>query len=242
MALQARANPEEDPSILDGALNPKLRKGQTAPTTDELTADALLQILAGTDTTAHTLTIAVYHVLANPSIHQSITRELCTAMPTKQSTLDGPALETLPYLHALIKESLRFAYGAPGRLPRIVPSTGATFCGHPLPPGTVVSASHYVSHHNPAVFGPDEFVFRPERWLGDDVSDLERNMVSFSRGSRACAGMNLAYAELRIVLAHLFRRFELSLWRTTSADMEWKDCYVPNTKGPLKVMIKEASD
>jgi hypothetical protein len=53
---------------------------------------------------------------------------------------------------------------------------------------------------------------------------------------------SLAYAELYLTVAHLFRRFDLTLHDTTAATMEWDDCFTPKTKGHLKVLIKELDD
>lgn len=44
------------------------------------------------------------------------------------------------------------------------------------------------------------------------------------------------------MLAHLFRKFDLELYQTTPADMEWKDCTVFRMMGHLKVLVKEAKD
>lgn len=54
--------------------------------------------------------------------------------------------------------------------------------------------------------------------------------------------MNVAYAELHLTLAHLFRRFEISNNGTSDADLQWKDCLVTLAKGDLKVMLKETVD
>lgn len=54
--------------------------------------------------------------------------------------------------------------------------------------------------------------------------------------------MHVAYAELYLTLAHVFRRFEISNNGTTDADLEWKDCLVPIPKRHLKVTVKEAVD
>ena len=57
-----------------------------------------------------------------------------------------------------------------------------------------------------------------------------------------CTGLHLAYAELNLTLAHLFRRFEITNHGTSDADMEWVDCFAPETMGHLKVMLKESVD
>ena len=106
--------------------------------------------------------------------------------------------------------------GIPGHLPRVVPPAGAVFDGLPLPPGTVVSMSAWLMHHDEAAFGPDPTAFDPERWINQSGSqekaDLirarEKCMVPFGRGSRNCLGQALAMCELFYTTGTIFRHFE----------------------------------
>ncbi|CAF9941589.1 MAG: hypothetical protein ALECFALPRED_009236 [Alectoria fallacina] len=228
------------PTVFDIMLNPNTSKGQWTPELPTLTSDALMLLLAGTNTTAHTLVVAVYNLIHSPHLVQRLVAELRGAMSEPCSQNDWANLEKLPYLRAVVKESLRLSYGAPGPLPRVVPPTGAFLAGQHIPPGTVVSLSNLVYNHDPRVFeNPTQF--RPERWLSGTTSEMERHMVSFSRGSRICLGMDLAYAELYLTLGHLFRRYQLELSGVTSADMEWDDMLVPITRGTLRVHVKEST-
>lgn len=91
--------------------------------------------MAGTDTTAHVLTIATYNALRKPRVLGKLQMELREAIPNKDMWIKSAELEKLPYLCSVIKESLRISSGTPGRLPRVVPSTGAVFCGQRIDPG-----------------------------------------------------------------------------------------------------------
>jgi len=53
---------------------------------------------------------------------------------------------------------------------------------------------------------------------------------------------SLAYAELYLTIAHLFRKFDISLHEMTAADMEWDDCFVPKTRAHLKAVVREVSE
>lgn len=53
---------------------------------------------------------------------------------------------------------------------------------------------------------------------------------------------SLAWAELYICFAHMFRRFEFENAGTTTETMTWTDYFVPYTKGHLMVTLKSASD
>lgn len=75
---------------------------------------------------------------------------------------------------------------------------------------------------NPAIFhDPEDFI--PERWMDSSAKSehLERYILAFGKGTRSCVGINLAYAELYIILATIFRRFPaLKLYNTTERDVE----------------------
>jgi len=188
--ISVSAKNTDPPTIFDTMLDPDVAKGQYTPPVVGLTADAALMFIAGTDTTANALVQATWHVLSNPAVRQTLDTELVTAMPHKDAMLDWATLESLPYLGAVIKEALRFSYGVPGRLVRIVPKEGAVMCGRHIPPGTSVAHSAYVYHTDDSIFR-DATVFRPERWLGpvEERQELEKKMLSFSKGPRACLGI-----------------------------------------------------
>lgn len=58
-------------------------------------------------------------------------------------------------------------------------------------------------HHDESIF-PRADAFRPERW---EDPRLERYLLAFSKGSRQCLGMNLAWAEMYLWVSSVFRRF-----------------------------------
>lgn len=98
----------------------------------------------------------------------------------------------------------------------------------------------YVYHQNPEYFErPSDFL--PERWLDEkSAAENEKNFIAFSRGSRNCIGMNLAYAELYYGFAYIFRKFEMVRAEgMTDRDMDWHDAFVVATFGHLKVNLKK---
>lgn len=85
--------------------------------------------------------------------------------------------------------------------------------------------------HESEVLFHDAKTFNPERWLTDDSAVLERWLVTFSKGPRMCIGQNLAYCEMFLGFAALFRRFDLSLDGNTKADLRYRECYLPQFLG-----------
>jgi cytochrome P450 len=104
----------------------------------------------------------------------------------------------------------------------------------------MLSMSCYVYHQHEPYF-PRASEFWPDRWLDEkSAAEAEKNFIAFSRGSRNCIGMNLAYAELFIGFAYLFRRFEMERAEgMTDRDMEWHDAFVVATFGHLRVKLRE---
>lgn len=96
-------------------------------------------------------------------------------------------------------EGLRLSYGETARSPRVPRDENLAYRGeyegrkyeYVIPKGTAVGASAVLMHHNQDVF-PDSESFIPERWVdekGQRRRELERGMMSFSKGSRQCLGM-----------------------------------------------------
>ncbi|CAG9980940.1 unnamed protein product [Clonostachys byssicola] len=170
-------------------------------TSDEVCAAALTYIVAGTDTTANSLTYLTWSVCRNPKMKARLLDEL-QSLPQDYS---DSHLRKLPFLNHLIDETLRLYSAAPASLPRVVPSNGAELGTYWVPGGTVVSAQPYTMHRDPIVFPrPEEF--NPERW--ETVTpDMKSHFMPFGRAGRICIGMHLAYMELRHGAAKFFLEF-----------------------------------
>jgi cytochrome P450 len=102
-----------------------------------------------------------------------------------------PRMETcdkLPYLDAVIKETLRLYSPLPASEPRTSP-IDSVIDGYTIPANTVVSMSPYSLHRNTDIF-PDPLQFNPERWLGatQQVREMKKWFWAFSSGGRMCIG------------------------------------------------------
>jgi cytochrome P450 len=105
-------------------------------------------------------------------------------MPDATNMAPWATLESLPYLSAVIKESLRLAFGMSSRFIRVAPDATLIYKDYVLPPGTAVSMSSMLLCQHPATFD-EAGSFIPERWLGKiDPS----NIFAFGRGTRMCVG------------------------------------------------------
>ncbi|KAL4744868.1 hypothetical protein BDW72DRAFT_212034 [Aspergillus terricola var. indicus] len=195
-------------------------------TLPRLKDEAMSIVGAGIETTKMASVVTTFHILQNPRILQKLQDELDSAIPDPTAPPSLSVLENLPFLAACIKEGIRLGYGATGRSPRISRTESLRYGAWSIPVGVMVSMDSYHMHHDESVF-PDSYAFVPERWLDgargpDGTGSLNKYLASFSRGTRMCVGINLAYAEITIVLARLFRGFVMELYQTTRKDV---DCY-----------------
>ncbi|KAL0779176.1 hypothetical protein CaCOL14_003660 [Colletotrichum acutatum] len=154
---------------------------------------ALEILVAGSGTSASSLTTALFEILRHPSIEKRLVEELDAAIPDKNVLPTIQTLEKIEYLTACVKEGIRFASAVPSRLPRMVPyGTSEPFIvdGKIVPPGTIVSMSAHTMHSSVDLWGPDARCFNPDRWLGPEAKSLEQYQVAFGKGARMCLGQN----------------------------------------------------
>ena len=212
--------------ILDSKLPPEEKD------LDRLAREGILQVAAGTMTTAWAISVGVYYILENPPILQKLRAELESAIHDPSETTPLAVLESLPYLRAVVLESLRLSFGVTNRFARVAHedmrhtdrSTGRTLV---IPAGTPCSASSLILHYDERTF-PNSREFRPERWL--ENPRLEKYMVSFSKGTRQCLAINLGTSEIYLMLAVIFRTYGT------------KECRMAGDKGRLELFETDIRD
>ncbi|KAF2733668.1 cytochrome P450 [Polyplosphaeria fusca] len=201
---------------------------------------------ASGDTIARSMTAAIYRLHANPSTLQRLKAELMQAIPNPRGDYDLAELEALPYLTAVLKESLRIAALITTRAPLVAPKEHMRYKDWAIPPNTPVSMTLSSLMMDPQSF-PEPAQFQPERWLENNPA-YKKNMerfVPFHRGHRNCIGINLAWCQMYITLAKLVRRFDFELFDVVKErDIDHhRDCFLgeprDDTKGVRVKVIKE---
>jgi len=122
-------------------------KGESLEDAD-VRVEAAGMLVAGTDTTAISLTYLVWAVLSQPALQRDLEAEVASV---HEGYTDAD-LEKLPLLAAVISESLRLYGAAPGGLPRQVPHGGIDMGGYYLPEGTIVQTQAYSFHRDPELW------------------------------------------------------------------------------------------
>ncbi|KAJ6499845.1 cytochrome P450 [Mycena vulgaris] len=224
----------ENPTVLDMAdheiiyhhlLHPDAR--HNVPSKKSLLDESLTLLGAGSETVGNIVTTGVFHVLNNEHVLTMLRMELQESWPNDSSSISYQALEKLPYLTAVLKESMRMAHGVVTPIPRVVGPKDVHILGYDLPAGTVVSMGITFIHESPEIFhSPEKFL--PERWLESTTQQGEaKYFVPFSRGPRMCLGINLAWCELYLLFANTFRKIDMEVYNTSLEDFTFQQHWLP---------------
>lgn len=199
-------------------------------TEDEAIEEAMGLAFAGSGTTSSTL-IYLFYTLSRPE-YRHVQLKLRQELHTRGRKL--AEIKDLPYLNAVIKETMRLYPTIISTLPRVLDSPLQVDDHIVIPAGTTVGMQNYVHHRDPSVYA-DPHSFNPERWIVQDseaASDLEKAFTPFSLGPRNCIGQNLARAELLLATSLVFGRLDLHLSSTTKeSDMEMEDRFAVSPRG-----------
>lgn len=201
----------------------ELRDNPTLPPSEKslsrLEQEGTLLVMAGTESTAKSIGITHYHLLANPHMLSRVRSEL-RSLPPNASFTD---LEQLRYLSAAIAEGNRLSFGLTKRNCRLAPDEAIQYSDYIIPPGTLMSMTSLSVLTDENVF-PDPWVFDPERWLGPNAADCRKYQFAFGRGPRKCIGINLGHAELYMVIAAV-AQFDMELFETDETDVRFQHDY-----------------
>ena len=192
-------------------------------TDDEVIAQAFVFFIAGYETTAATLSYISYELALNQDIQNKLYEEIKTVQDEK-GTIDYETLVKLPYLDAVIAESLR-KYPPSIRVNRITSqkyqlgNTGIT-----LDKGFNVSILAYAIHHNEEYY-PSPEKFKPERFLPENRDQIKPfTYLPFGSGPRNCVGMRFALLETKLALVNIITRFKFVKSSKTQVPLE----FLPN--------------
>ncbi|GAB1744720.1 hypothetical protein NU219Hw_g2259t1 [Hortaea werneckii] len=177
----------------------------------DVTTEIWAVIWAGADTTAIALTAVFYFTHKNPHVLSKLRLEIDEAFDSGKLTSPVRFKDTiqLPFLNAVVKESMRLHPSLGTGLPRVVPPSGAEIAGRWVPGNTTVIMNQNAVHLDPNVFGPDPKAFVPERWLNEDrAAIMSRHDMSFGYGSRICIGRHITMIEMYKLLPVLLRFYE----------------------------------
>lgn len=221
--------------------------------------EAQLAIIAGADTNAITISNICYLLCRHPEYQKRLYQELAD-LPETGGIVDDEHLVGKPYLLGIIHESLRLYPPVPTGVQRVTPPEGAMIAGQFIPGDMVVTTPTYSIQRGILLFltaqiwllltlldlrafvEPDSFI--PERWTTKPELVLRKDaFLAFGYGTYNCAGKPLAMMQLRMVLAMVIKRYEISFPLNKEADCQrfiedQADCFTIHLT-PLPLSLKK---
>ncbi|GFG09634.1 isotrichodermin C-15 hydroxylase [Aspergillus lentulus] len=213
---------QQDPGRPDFMSHILEKTGGERMTKTEAELAALTLIIAGSETVATMLSGTVYLLCTNPRVLRDLTERI-RADFRQESDLNLVNLQHHQFLNATILECLRLYPPAPDSLFRRTIASETIIMGRSVPPQTCVTMNLWAANRSAFNFHrPNEMV--PERWTKPcpkEFQDDDRDVMRpFSVGQRDCLGKNLAWAEMRMILAYMLWHFDLELH---PASKDWID-------------------
>ncbi|XP_052073594.1 cytochrome P450 4A10-like [Mytilus californianus] len=175
---------------------------------EDIRAEVDTFMFEGHDTTASAISWSIYCLGKYPEEQEIVFTEISELLVDKPE-VTWENLQEMPHLTAFVKESMRMFAPVPGTA-RLLTSP-MKFGDIIVPAGVQIDISIHSIHHHPDVW-PEHDVFRPERFLQDDITDRHPySYIPFAAGSRNCIGQNFAMNEIKVIISRLVQRYKVSL-------------------------------
>ncbi|KAL5716753.1 hypothetical protein ACHQM5_009877 [Ranunculus cassubicifolius] len=173
--------------------------------------------MAGTETTSSTTEWAMTELLRNPEIMRKVCTELADVVGSDRM-MEESDIEELPYLQAVVKETLRLHPPIPFLVPRKAVRDN-NFMGYHIPKDTQVLVNAWAIGRDSDAWD-DPLSFNPERFLGSEIDYRGRHFefIPFGAGRRICAGIPIAHQVLHLALGSLLHCFDWELEHSVTPD------------------------
>ncbi|ETP12191.1 hypothetical protein F441_12384 [Phytophthora nicotianae CJ01A1] len=200
-------------------------------------------LLASKDTTSFSLSWVLVNLNRYPAVLAKLRNEIREKLPGLMTgEIQVPTMEDLqklPYLEAVVKESLRLHMAATNRMT----NTSTTLSdGTFVPEGCAVMVPIYASARVKSVWGEDAAEFKPERWIDPTSGKVKPvspfKFFTFAAGPRQCLGMRFALLQIQTTVAVLFSHFDLKT-KENPFDITYDFAITLPVKGQLNVTVRE---
>ncbi|KAJ6962629.1 flavonoid 3'-monooxygenase CYP75B137-like [Populus alba x Populus x berolinensis] len=205
---------------------------KTPLTMTQIKALLMDMVVGGSDTSSNAIEFALAEVMNKPEVMRKAQDELDRVVG-EDDIVEESHIRKLPYLHAIMKESLRLHPVLPLLIPHC-PSETCTIGGFSVPKGARVFVNVWAVHRDPSIW-ENPMEFKPERFLNSkfDYSGSDFNYFPFGSGRRICAGIAMAERMFLYFLATLLHSFDWRLPQGKKMDLTEKFGIVLKLKNPL---------
>lgn len=175
-------------------------------TSQEVQAESVGMQLAGSETTAASLTWALHLFTLYPDALRRATLEVRSQFDVSHLIQYADSRKTLPFLESFVYETFRYTPITSGFMPRTLPKA-IELQGYYIPASTKIAFNLLALNNRKDMWkAPNEF--KPDRFINNDQG--KKNVFAFSYGPRSCVGQNLAWMEIMTILANLLLHFDIA--------------------------------
>ncbi|MFS8032482.1 putative cytochrome P450 [Helianthus anomalus] len=210
---------DENKDFLQFLLQLKDRGDSNPPfTIAHLKALLMDMVAGGTDTTSNTVEFALAEMMSNPEILEKAQQEL-ERVVGKDNVVEESHVNNLPYLYAIMKETLRLHAILPLLVPHC-PSESCVIGGYTVPKGARVFVNVWAIHRDPTIW-ENPLEFQPERFLDGkwDHTGNDFRYIPFGSGRRICAGTAMAERMFMFLLGSIIHSFDWKLGEGEKLDL-----------------------
>uniref|UniRef100_A0A1B6M6B5 Cytochrome P450 n=1 Tax=Graphocephala atropunctata TaxID=36148 RepID=A0A1B6M6B5_9HEMI len=212
-------------------------------TLEEMTAQAFVFFAAGFETAASTTSFCLYELAKNLSVQETLRREIDEVMANHDNMITYQGLQDMTYMDQVVNETLRM-YASLPFLTRVctekyqVPGTDLI-----IDEGVRINIPTYSIHHDPDIY-PDPYTFDPDRFSEENSKGRHQYaFIPFGEGPRICIGMRFGRLQVKIGLAAILSRYQLSPAPDTPSKLEINPFIVFTTaKHPYRLRIAKRTD
>jgi len=178
-------------------------------TDDEIAAQAIGFLLAGSDTTSVTLSLTCFYLAMNPEVQDKLKHEIDSVWTDEHEMPSYETVRELPYLDMVIAETLRLHPTVPFLMRECVHECKVKELT--IPKGGQVFIPIYSIHRDPTIW-PNPEKYDPERFSSEAKQSRDPYLyLPFGSGPRNCIGMRFAQMELKLVLARILKKYKLEV-------------------------------
>lgn len=207
--LEQKTGSVQPSNFLEALLLAQTDEGAPLPD-EEIQGNVLTILMAGEDTTAHTLSWMLYLISEHPEVQIRMQQEADAVLGEERLVPDFASIDKLTYIEAVAHETLRLKSVAPMLF--LEPTVDVELDGKTIPKGATLMLLTRHSALQEKNF-TDALQFKPERWFGPTPTGHAHNrsaIMPFGGGSRFCPGRQLAMLEIKLAMAMVCRNFSVS--------------------------------
>jgi cytochrome P450 len=184
------------------------QEAEDAFSDEEILGNVNTLLLAGEDTTSHSMAWTIWSVANRPKVQARWAEEASDVLGDQPYATEYETVEGFRYAEAVLRESMRLTPVVP--VSGLEPLVDTEVAGVRVPAGTRLLLLHRYAGLQGVERAAD---FRPERWLDDDQLPVPdpKTFLNFGAGPRFCPGRNLAFLEAKTALGMIARNFEIEL-------------------------------